>query len=76
MVQQIFIKLNNISATVSSAKDIKLNEITLLSKNSEINGPEMATLETFSWRSSGLQGIAEAAQSYKEHRMGYRAELQ
>lgn len=45
LVKQRVIKFNNISDTISGAKDIKLNKITLPFRNSE-----MAIQETFSWR--------------------------
>lgn len=40
LVHQIFISLNNISYTMSGAKVIKLNETTVPSRNSEMNGLE------------------------------------
>lgn len=62
LVQQIFIKPNNISGTVSGAEAIKLNETgSLPSKNSEMSGPEMAIWEAFSWRCQGPLGTAKAA---------------
>lgn len=61
LIQQIVTKLNNISDTISDAKNIKLNEATLPSRNSE-----MEILETFSWRCQWPPGIPKAA------KRGYR----